>query len=77
MSKVVFLCALFLVLYSCTPVSIADNKRLQVKGKIGNIAGENLPDMGVETRTYVGSNFILASSHLERINGSATNSEGD
>jgi hypothetical protein len=76
MKKIFFLVAAYLFVYSCTPVSIVDNKRLQVTGTIVNSEGQALEGFDVETRTYVGTGFFLGSPDLKKINGTTTNADG-
>lgn len=73
-----FLCLITIVfiIRSCTPVSIADNKRIQVKGAVLDNSNQPQNNISVSTYTYVGGNYFLSYPDLEAINSTLTNNQG-
>ncbi len=73
-----FLCLIVVVfiIRSCTPVSIADNKRIQLKGVVLDNSNQPQNNISVSTYTYVGGNYFLSYPDLEAINSTSTSNEG-
>ena len=74
----VFLCLFVIVpiLKSCTPVSIADNRRIQVKGTVMSNPDEIQDNVTVGTYTYVGGHVLFSYPNLKQINSTITNNDG-
>lgn len=68
------LCLLALLVRSCTPVSVADNKRILVQGRIVGENGEPLENIKIRTTTNV---WRFLNSGLETISEGATNENGE